>query len=99
MYTYSYSLVYYYTYVHSVTMGYLLQITVSQKFPDAVLGSTVRISSLDLETRYPVLHAERLETKYGTSFFLTISESTNNVIKIFLPRRYIVVFTDEDIKD
>jgi hypothetical protein len=62
-----------------------------------VLGSAVGISSLDIDKRYPVIHADRLETKYVTSVLLTICDSTNNVIEVFLPHRYRVVFTDNDI--
>ena len=52
------------------------------KFRDALLGTAVRISSLDIDKRYPVLHAERLETNYGTSVILTIRESSGNVISV-----------------
>ena len=52
------------------------------KFRDALLGTAVRISSIDIDKRYPVLHAERLETKYGTSVILTIRESSGNVISV-----------------
>ena len=53
---------------------------------DAVLVTAVRISSLDIEKLYRVLHAKRLETKYGTSV-LTIRESSDNVTKVFLSLR------------
>jgi hypothetical protein len=65
---------------------------------DAVLGTAVRTSSLYINKRHPVLHAKRLETKYRTSDILTIQESTDNVIKVFLPRRYSVVFMDHNIR-
>ena len=67
----------------------------SQKFRDAVLETAVRISSLYIDKRYPVLQAERIETKYGTSVLVTISESTDNVIKVFLQRRYRMAFTED----
>ena len=75
------------------------QMALSQKFRDAVLGTAVRISNLDLDTCYPVLHAEPAETKYGLSILLTIRESEDTVVKVFLPLRYSVVFTEEDLAD
>ncbi len=71
----------------SLTVGSSLQMALSQKFRDAVLGMAVRISNLDIDKSYPVLHAERLETKYGTFVLLTLREISDNVIKVFLLRR------------
>ena len=70
-----------------------------QKFRDAVSGAVVSISSLYQDTRYPVLHAERVETKYGTSVRLTIREADENNVKLFLPRRYSEIFTDDDLAE
>jgi hypothetical protein len=66
----------------------------TQKFRDAVSVAAVNVSSLYMDARYPVLHAERVETKYGPSIRLTIREGEDNIIKVFLPRRYSEVFTD-----
>jgi hypothetical protein len=57
------------------------------------------MSILNIEKSYPFLYAEHLETKYGTSVLLTIRESTDNVIKVFLRRRYSVVFTEDYLID
>jgi hypothetical protein len=64
---------------------------------DNMLGTAVRISILDLDKLYPVLQAERFQTKYGTSVFLAIQENSVNVIKVQLPPRYSVAFKDGDI--
>jgi hypothetical protein len=39
--------------------------SLTQKFKDAVSGPAVSFSSLYLDTRYPVVHAKRVETRYG----------------------------------
>ena len=49
-------------------------------------------------TRYPEVHAELVEKKYGLSILLTIHESEDNV-KVFLSRRYSVVLMEEDLAD
>lgn len=82
--------------VHSLSYGWpSFQIALTQKFRDAVSGSAVNISNLHVDTRYPVLHADCVETNYGQSILLTIRENEDN-IKVFLPRRYSAVFPDED---
>jgi hypothetical protein len=73
--------------MNSLTVGSSLQMALSQKIRDSVLGTAVRISSLNIDTRYPVLHAGKLDMIYGTSVLLTIRESIDNVIKVFLLRR------------
>ena len=73
-------------YILSLTVRSSLQVALSQMLRDAVLVTAVRISSLDIEKLYRVLHAKRLETKYGTSV-LTIRESYDNVTKVFLSLR------------
>jgi hypothetical protein len=55
----------------------------TQKFRDAVLVSAVRICNIDMEKKYPVLHAERVETKYGESVLLTIRENVECCVKVF----------------
>jgi hypothetical protein len=50
-----------------------------------------------MEKPYPVLHAERVETKYCESVLLTIRENVESCVKVFLPRRYSLCFSDEDI--
>jgi hypothetical protein len=67
----------------------------SHNFRDALFGTAVRISSLAIDKSYPVLHTERLETKYGTSVLLTLLGSDDNVTKVFSPKRYSVVFADD----
>ena len=68
----------------------------SQKFQDAVLRTAVLISILDIDKRYHVLHNKRHE-KYGTSVLLTTRESIDNFIKVFLPRIYRMVLSEDDI--
>ena len=87
---------YYYLSTFSLTVGPRYR-WLSQTFRYVLLGTVVRISSLDIGERYPILHVERLETKYGTSVRLTIRESTDNIIKVFLSRRYSMVFSEDDI--
>ena len=69
----------------------------SQRFRDAVSGSAVNVSALDMNRRYPVVYCERVETKYGSAVCLAVREEDANIVKVFLPRRYGDAFTDQDV--
>jgi hypothetical protein len=69
----------------------------TQRFRDVVLDSAVRIDDLIVYKLYPVLRAESVETKYGPSNLLTIRESDDHCVKVFLPRRYSLCFSEEDV--
>ena len=74
------------------------QISLSQKFKDAVSGAAVNVTALCTGTRYPVLHCERVETKYGIAVRVTLrEEADDNVFMVFLPRHYADTITDEDM--
>jgi hypothetical protein len=46
-----------------------------------------------------VLHAERVETKFGRSIRVTLRKEDGNIDKVFLPRRYGDTFEDADLVD
>lgn len=70
----------------------------SQKFKDAVLVAAVNVTAFYMGTRYPVLHCERVDTKYGESVRRTLREdSADNIIRVFLLCHYGANITDEDI--
>jgi hypothetical protein len=64
-----------------------------------MLNSAVRIGDLAMDKPYPVLRVESVETKYGYSILLTIRESEDLCVKVFLPRWYSQCFSEEDIKE
>jgi hypothetical protein len=67
----------------------------SQRFRDVVLDSAVHIGDLTVDKPYPVLRAESVDTKYGLSI-LTIRESEDHCVRVFLPRLYSQSFSDEN---
>jgi hypothetical protein len=68
----------------------------TQRFRDVVLDSAVRIGDLTVEKVYPVLRAVSVDTKYGLTI-LTIRERDDHCVKVFLPRRYSLCFSEEDV--
>ena len=69
------------------------------KFQAATSCNSLRIGVLEVERKYPIIQAERVETKFGQSVLLTILDSPIKSIKVFLPKRYSAVMTDVDIDD
>ena len=61
--------------------------SLSQRFRQAVAGGAVNITALRIGTRYPVLHCDRVGTKYGDAVRLTLRED-ENIVRFFLPRHY-----------
>jgi hypothetical protein len=58
---------------------------------------TVKIGSLETERPYPIKHAQRVDTRFGPTVLLSIRDSDFTLRKVFLPRRYSEVVSDEDI--
>jgi hypothetical protein len=70
--------------------------SLAKKFQEASTCHTVKIGSLDTEKPYPITHAHSVGTPFGPTVLLSIPES-EFALKVFLPRRYSEVITDEDI--
>ncbi len=61
-------------------------------------GDAVNITVLRIGTRYPVMHCDRVGTKYGDAVRLTLrEEDNNNIVRVFLPRHYGSAFSEDDV--
>ena len=59
----------------------------------------IKIGALKQNTPYPIERAERVQTKYGETVLMTLrAESPQTFLKVFLPRRYGVLFSDEELQ-
>jgi hypothetical protein len=58
----------------------------------------VKISSLRTDSSYPIERADNFQTRFGEAVLLTIQDSPQSYVKVFLPRRYGVLFTEEDFQ-
>ena len=69
--------------------------SLTQKFKGADSVAAINVTALYTGTRYPVLHYERMDTRYGMAVCLTLREEAGyNVISVFLPRHYSPTITD-----
>jgi len=68
----------------------------STKFKIVAKCQQTKITSLKIGTPYPIERAERVVTKYGEAILMTLQDP-ETFLKVFLPRRYGTVFSDEDL--
>jgi hypothetical protein len=73
-----------------------LQIWIFQRSQDAASSRIIRINSLDIDRKYPVL-AEHVVTKCSPTVLLSNKDSPYNIVTCFVPRRYGSDITDQDI--
>jgi len=72
---------------------------IKTRFQAATSCHFVKIAALEMERKYSIIRAERVETRFGPAVLLTILETPVNSIKVFLPKRYSAAMTDDDIDD
>jgi hypothetical protein len=70
-----------------------MQMVLSERFNVVTSCTIVRMSELQVDTPYPILYAQTVDTKYGPTVILTLQDSAAGMIKVFLPRRYGMMFT------
>jgi len=71
----------------------------SSKFRMISSCEQIKISALKQNVLYPIERAERVQTKYGETVLVTLrAESPQTFLKVFLPRRYGVLFSDEELR-
>ncbi len=72
--------------------------SLTQKFRDAVAGGAVNIRSLCIGKLHPVIHCDRVGTKYGDAVRLTLhEEDDHNIVRVFLPRHYGSAISENDM--
>ena len=69
-----------------------------RKFEIAILCRSVSLCCLEPDNAYPIVHAERIKTRYWQRVLVAIMDSPTSSVKIFLPRRYGFVVSDKDLE-
>src|SRR5215469_1671833 len=60
---------------------------------------TLSVGQLDINREYAILHASKTTTKYGDTVVLRLTVAPAEMVKVFLPHRYAVLFEDNIIRD
>jgi hypothetical protein len=68
------------------------------KFQQAASFHLIRIGSLQADRKYPIERADRVQKKFAKIVQLTIRDSPLKVTRVFLPKRYSSIFSDDDIQ-
>jgi hypothetical protein len=71
----------------------------SERFNVDTSYHIVMVSELQVDTPSSIVYAQTVETKYGPTVILTLQESAAGMIKVFLPRRYGMMFITADINE
>ena len=53
----------------------------TQKFEEATSNNALRISAFEIDRKYPILEAQHIVTKYGSTVLLSIKDKSNNTTK------------------
>ena len=78
------------------TQAKSFQMSLCERFAQESSIKSVNISSLE-EKPYSVIGAERMQTKYGIFILLTIKMSSTDIVRLFLPKLFTLIFSDMDI--
>jgi hypothetical protein len=57
----------------------------------------IKITSLKMNSSYPIERAEKLQTRFGEAIVLTLQKSPFTFVNLFVPRRYGALFTENDL--
>jgi len=71
----------------------------SRKIQELDSCYNMKLSSLQVDRKYPITFAERISTRFGPAIVLAIRDTPDRILKVFMPRRYFSAFSNEDIDD
>jgi hypothetical protein len=74
-----------------------LQMDLVTKFQAANAWRHVNIRSLEIGRQYPIVFAERVTTRFGSTVLVVIQDSPASTVRLFRPRRYATIVSSEDI--
>ena len=59
----------------------------------------MKLSSLQVDRKYPITHVKRVGTRFGPAIVLTIRDTPDQILEVFMPRRFYSAFSDEDLEE
>jgi hypothetical protein len=69
-----------------------------KKFAEIEACHYMSVGSLQTDRPYPIIGAERIAMRFGPSVVLSLSDSPNRIIRVFIPKRFYSSFSDENIE-
>ena len=71
----------------------------SRKIQELDSIHSMKLSSLQVDKKYPITHAERIATRFGPAIVVAIRDIPDRILKVFMPRRFYSAFSDDDLED
>jgi len=56
---------------------------------------SMKLSSLQVDRKYPITHAERIANTFGPAIVLAIRDIPDRILKAFMPRRFYSAFSED----
>ena len=69
-----------------------------RKFFEAEDCDVIKVDQMVLNRKYPIVKAKKVNTQFGGSVLMIVEDSPEKLVKVFLPNRYSVLFTDDVIE-
>jgi hypothetical protein len=73
------------------------QMDLASKFHEEATCNLIPVDNLQVEVKNLIFRAERVNTRYGPSIVLTLRAPESRRYKVYLPRRYCALVTDDVI--
>ena len=68
----------------------------SRRIQELDLCYSMKLSSLQVDRKYPITYAESFATRFGPAIVLAARDKPERVIKVFKPRRFYAAFSDQN---
>jgi len=49
---------------------------------------SMKLSSIQIDRKYPITRVERVATRFGPAIVLAIRDTPDRILKVFMPRRF-----------
>ena len=59
----------------------------------------MKLSSLQVDRKYPITHAESVGTRFGPVIVFAIRDTPDRILKVFMTRRFYSAFSDVDLEE
>jgi hypothetical protein len=71
----------------------------SRKIQEVDSCYSMKLSSPQVDQKYPITHAEGVATRFGPAIVVAIRDTPDRILKVFMPRRFYSAFSDEDLEE
>ena len=85
--------------VVTLTLFLSLQMENSRKIQEVDSCYSMKLSSLQVDRKYPITHAERVGTRFGPAIVLAIRDTPDQILKVLMPRTFYSAFSDVDLEE